>query len=78
MKKTGLCPKCGSSNIIANAKAIDRGDGNSQHEMIVATFRNPSALLLKGKQTSKVSAWVCVECGFTEFYTKRPYDLVLP
>ena len=77
MKRTGICPKCASSNIIADAKAVDRGEGNAQSEKIIATFRNPDAFILKGKQTTTVSAWVCCDCGFTEFYADNPKDLEL-
>ena len=77
MKQSGTCPKCGSKNIIADAKAVDRGDGNFQKEQIIATFRNPEAIIMKGRQTTTVSAWVCVECGHTEFYADSPGSLVI-
>ncbi len=72
MKQTGKCPKCGCTDIIADAKAIDRGDAASEHEMSVATFRKPEAILFKEKQVTTVSAWVCVGCGYIEFYADRP------
>ena len=75
MKQTGTCPKCSSRNIIAAAKAVDRGEANIQNEKIIATFRNPDAHIMKGKQTTPVSAWVCRDCGYTEFYADRPRDL---
>ena len=78
MKKTGICPKCDSSNIIADAKVIDRGESHAQYQLTVATFRNPDAWIRKGQQSTKVSAWVCADCGFLEFYAKHPQDLVLP
>ena len=78
MKQSGQCPKCKSDDIIADAKAVDRGDGNGQHEMIVATFRNPDAFIFKEKQTSTLSAWVCASCGYTEFYADRPYAIKRP
>ena len=77
MKTTETCPKCGSKNIIADAKAVDRGDGNLQKEKMIATFRDPDAMFFKGKQSTTVSAWVCVECGYTEFYADNPRALVL-
>lgn len=76
MRKTGICPKCNSNKVIANATTIDRGDANNQvAEMSIATFRNPQALLFRGKQTSTVSAWVCEECGFIELYADNPDKL---
>ena len=75
MKKSNQCPKCGSKAIIADAKAIDRGESNSQQEFTVATFGKPDALLFKDKHTSKVSAWVCEQCGYLELYVDSPESL---
>lgn len=72
MKQTGKCPKCGGTNVIADAKSIDRGESFIEHDMAVATFRNPQAILFKGQQVSAVSAWVCGTCGFLELYADKP------
>ena len=63
MKKTGTCPKCGCAEVIADAKAIDRGDANRQQELSVATFGKHDALIFKEKHQTTVSAWVCVGCA---------------
>jgi predicted nucleic-acid-binding Zn-ribbon protein len=78
MKQNGKCPKCGSSDVVADAKAIDRGHGNAQQEMSVATFRKPEALIFKEKQETTVSAWVCTACGYIEFYADSPSTIKLP
>ena len=78
MKRSGKCPKCGSGDIIADAKAIDRGHGNAMRDLSVATFRNPEALIFKEKSETTVSAWVCAECGYIEFYADQPTDIKLP
>lgn len=78
MKQTRKCPKCGSSDIVADAKAIDRGDANAQYEMSVATFRKPEAMIFKEKQETTVSAWVCAVCGYIEFYADSPWTIKLP
>lgn len=75
MKNSGTCPKCSSTDIIADAKAIDRGDGNVQRELSIATFGNPNALIFKDQSTTTVSAWVCAECGYVELYADRPGDI---
>lgn len=76
MKQSHQCPKCGSSDIVEDAKAIDRGHLNDQSpDLTVATFRTPSALLFKGKLTSTLSAWVCADCGYVEFYADSPQQL---
>ena len=78
MKQTGKCPKCGCADIAGDAKAIDRGDGNSRYEMSVATFRKPNAFIFKGKLETPVSAWVCSACGYIEFYADYPDRIQLP
>ncbi len=72
MKQTGKCPKCGSSDIVTDAKAIDRGHMDSPHEMSIATFRKPEAFIFKEKQETTVSAWACEDCGYVEFYADHP------
>ena len=78
MKRTNRCPKCRSSDVIADAKAIDRGEGCMELELSVATFRKPDALLFKGQKISTLSAWVCAECGYVEFYADAPQRIKVP
>lgn len=68
MKRTNKCPKCGSSDVITDAKAIDRSHYGAETELSVATFRKPEAVLFRGQLTTTLSAWVCAECGYVEFY----------
>ena len=75
MKHTNKCPKCGSSDIIADAKAIDRADHHVEAELSVATFRKPEAILFKGQLSTTVSAWVCADCGYVEFYADSPQSI---
>ena len=75
MKHAGTCPKCNSTDIIADAKAIDRGDGNVQRDLSIATFGNPDALIFRDKSTTTVSAWVCAACGYVELYADRLGDI---
>jgi predicted nucleic-acid-binding Zn-ribbon protein len=75
MKRTNKCPKCGSSDVIGDAKAIDRYEYGAQAELSVATFRKPQAFLFKGKKTTSLSAWVCADCGFVELYADSPREI---
>ena len=75
MKRTNCCPKCGSQDVIVDAKAIDRNDGGRKAELSVATFRNPGAFLFKGQVTTTLSAWVCADCGYVEFYADSPQSI---
>ncbi len=47
MKRSGKCPKCESTNVLADAKVRDRGDYNVPYEMTISTFRNPDAVIFK-------------------------------
>jgi predicted nucleic-acid-binding Zn-ribbon protein len=75
MKLTGRCPKCGNTEIAADAKAVDRRQSATEGEMSVATFGNPSAWIFKDQRQTTISAWVCLGCGFVEFYADAPDDL---
>lgn len=72
MKRTHTCPKCASKDIIADARVIDRSHQSNNTEMTVATYRDPEAILFKGKHATPVSAWVCATCGFIELYADDP------
>ncbi|MEX0727203.1 MAG: hypothetical protein WEB58_22210 [Planctomycetaceae bacterium] len=74
MKSTNTCPKCGSHDVIADAKAID----NVNCDLCVATYAAPDALFFNGEQRTKLSAWVCAACGFVELYADEPAALKLP
>ena len=79
MKKTNTCPKCGSIEIIGDAKAIDdQGGMHLGEQFTVTTFGKPEALIFKEKRTTTVSAWVCGQCGYTEFYADSPSSLRIP
>ena len=68
MRQTGKCPKCGSTAILDNARVIDRGDSNFKHDLQLAIYANPDALIFKGERKGTLAAWVCTNCGFTELY----------
>ena len=75
MKRNHKCPKCGSSEIIKDAKAIDRSLYGVEEQLSLATFRKPDALMFKGKSTTTVSAYVCGGCGYVEFYADSPENV---
>jgi predicted nucleic-acid-binding Zn-ribbon protein len=68
------CPKCGSTDV-ERARAIDRTEG-LDHELTVATFRNPNAWIFKGKQSSTVTAQVCCNCGYIELTARHAAALL--
>ena len=75
MKRPTQCAKCGSNDIIADAKVIDRAHYSAQTDLSVGTFRKPEAFIFKGQVTTTVSAWVCGSCGFIELYADDPESL---
>jgi predicted nucleic-acid-binding Zn-ribbon protein len=75
MKRSNQFPKCGSKDVIADAKAVDRGHMNAETELSVATFQNPEALLFKGQLKTSLSAWICADCGYVEFYADSPRNI---
>ncbi|MBA4147799.1 MAG: hypothetical protein H0X66_06755 [Verrucomicrobia bacterium] len=77
MKPSGRCPKCGSQDIIADAKAVDRNDAGWS-DSTIATYAKPDALIFRERQTTAVSAWVCAECGLVEYYADDPKAIKLP
>lgn len=72
MKSTGRCPKCQSTDILANVKAVDRGHGDAARHLSLAVFADPDAFVFTGEERSTVSAWVCATCGYVEFYANSP------
>jgi len=69
------CAKCHSVKIIPDAMVIDRADYSVEDEFSVAVDEKPDALMFKQRIRSDVSATVCGDCGFTEFFAKEPQKL---
>lgn len=61
------CGKCGSRRVIPEAKIISCVD-HPNLGLTVAVARKPQAALFRGEVHSKLTAHVCGECGFTEFF----------
>jgi len=70
--KLNACNACGSTSLIADVLAVDRGDGNSRRVMTVEKHKNPEALLLKGRQVSSVASIVCKSCGLIHYFATDP------
>ena len=69
------CEKCGSDKIVPQAKVIDRGDYSAEYELTLAVDENPEAFMFKQRIYSGVTAKVCGNCGFIEFYADNPQSL---
>jgi ribosomal protein L37E len=66
-----ICAKCGSAKMIPRVRVLDRGQG-SPGEATLEVQRDPMALFFKEGVVSKMSAWVCGDCGYTELYASEP------
>ncbi len=74
--RRGPCPKCGSAEVVRNARVIDRGDANlDAGDLSAAVYANPRAWVFKEKVITPLSACVCVGCGYTELYAADPAAL---
>ncbi len=69
------CPDCNSQKIIKDAKALDRGDSNSNNDMRVSVDEKPDALIFKQRNYSDIRAHICGDCGFIQFYADDPKTL---
>jgi hypothetical protein len=66
MKRSGVCPKCQSNQIVRDARI-----GDHEGALQVWTYQNPDALVFTGKVRSNVMACVCSVCGFMELYAEK-------
>ena len=72
--RDGLCPRCGSRDIIPNYPIRDHTYGQIV-ELEVQATEKPDALVFKGDScTSYIRAWMCGQCGYTELYITHPQD----
>lgn len=78
--KSGTCPKCESTDVIAAAKIVD-------HVLSFPIFTMPLTVkaeepapgaLIKSGRTASLKAWICRACGYTELYTENPQSLPDP
>lgn len=70
MNKT--CGKCGSDKIVPKVQVIDRGDHSVEGNLEVAIDENPDAFFFRERFRAGISARVCGNCGFVEFYVNNP------
>jgi len=73
--KNSHCCKCGSTKIIPNVRAGQRGIGNVPMPIAVRVDEKPDAILFKGMHAEDLKAWICGDCGYTEFYVHNPREL---
>ncbi len=62
-----VCLSCKSNRLVMNVRAIDRGDSNLTHDLVLEVNENPDAWIFKGQQTGSLRANVCADCGYVMF-----------
>ena len=71
--KNGSCPKCGSTEIMANLTVRDKGHRNIQSPTRVTVDEPEPAekdlLWISDGASGQLRAWICSQCGYTELYT---------
>ena len=66
MRQSGKCPKCGSQDILGDARPKVWSHG---WPVELAVYEDPDALVFRGeKERYDLAAWICKGCGFTEWY----------
>jgi len=68
MKNSRVCPKCGSTAVIVPARLETAPTLGPHYEVGLAADGNPQGLIMKRTERSKLEAYVCAQCGYTELY----------
>ena len=64
-----VCAKCGGKPVLL---------GDLRDVNWVATYADPSALLMKGTKMTAVESATCTQCGYIELYAKAPGEIAQP
>jgi predicted nucleic-acid-binding Zn-ribbon protein len=69
-----VCPVCRAETIIPDVRIRDTGQ-SARQDLSAEVERFPEALLFKEPVARRLYARICANCGYTAFFTERPYDL---
>ncbi len=70
MKTSGTCIKCKKGKIFHAHDVLDRGEGNSGLPMALGRTG-----VIHARDFGTLEAYVCLHCGYTEFYVQDPKEL---
>jgi predicted nucleic-acid-binding Zn-ribbon protein len=73
MKSTSVCHKCKSRRIMPELPIYC--STIAVPGLKIKVFEQPEAILFKHDHIGQIAAWVCGDCGYTEFYTSNAGDL---
>jgi predicted nucleic-acid-binding Zn-ribbon protein len=77
--KDGKCPKCRSDHVIPglNVYAHAQEGGGSIYVQLKQPEPEKRPFIWKQDyKNASFQAWVCGECGYTEYYAVRPADML--
>jgi hypothetical protein len=85
MKSSQRCPKCQHDRILYIACVADRyGEASAPRTgpMRIAHYQKSAGDLFgiplsRSESAGELEAGVCRNCGYTEFYTKNPGDIIV-
>jgi predicted nucleic-acid-binding Zn-ribbon protein len=91
MKKSGVCPKCGSKHIGHLDQVTQRTEGQYSGTPVIGHTAAPLGIerteqsgfikVIKEGPLGQLEAYLCGDCGFYETYVKDPaslsYDLLV-
>ncbi|MFK7820041.1 MAG: hypothetical protein AB8G99_15065 [Planctomycetaceae bacterium] len=61
--KDGTCPKCDARNVVGELRSI--APGGSDYGVFVGGG------ITGYRVQAEIRAWICCDCGYTEFYAKN-------
>lgn len=75
--KTEVCSKCGSTDVVPNVEVRDFDASSHRPLSVVVELPRPSgAFVYKSARSSEIRAWMCGNCGFTEFFALQPSEIL--
>ena len=72
MKESKKCPKCNKGSVYYVDNIPEMGDYLTVNELKLGLKKE----LWFGRDGGVLTAYVCSECGYTEFYLKNPKELL--
>ena len=75
MSETRACARCGSTDLIPDAKVEDRTD-HVRHELeVLVGHRHPDALVFTDPIRAELRAEICGHCGHVALFVRDPEAL---
>jgi predicted nucleic-acid-binding Zn-ribbon protein len=69
--KNGVCPKCGSKEVLSNLLLRGGGNVSPYVEVTEPEPEKRSFIWTPKYEQGTFRAWVCGACGYTEFYAEN-------